>query len=234
MPESSELTAELFERVKALPAPKVPAIRPIRRELTRRLSGGDPGSLLALAEEIIDRSLNFAAVDLRWVACELVHYHPAALRSLDREDLERLGAGLNSWDSVDTFSLNLSGPAWRSGQIADSDLHLWAAAADRWWRRAALVSTVALNNRARGGRGDVERTRSVCRLLVADRDDMVVKAMSWALRELVKHDAAAVAGFLAEHDHTLAARVKREVRNKLNTGVKNPGISNRANESPSG
>jgi 3-methyladenine DNA glycosylase AlkD len=29
-------------------------------------------------------------------------------------------------------------------------------------------------------------------LLVDDRDDMVVKAMSWALRELAKHDPKAV------------------------------------------
>jgi 3-methyladenine DNA glycosylase AlkD len=59
-------------------------------------------------------------------------------------------------------------------------------------------------------------------MLMADRDDMVVKALSWALRELVVHDAAAVHRFLATHDDVLAARVKREVRNKLETGLKNP------------
>jgi hypothetical protein len=32
----------------------------------------------------------------------------------------------------------------------------------------------------------------------------------------------AVQGFLVEHDADLAARVKREVRNKLRTGLKNP------------
>jgi 3-methyladenine DNA glycosylase AlkD len=51
---------------------------------------------------------------------------------------------------------------------------------------------------------------------------MVVKAMSWALRELVVHDPAAVRGFLQEHGSTLAPRVKREVGNKLLTGLKNP------------
>jgi len=49
-----------------------------------------------------------------------------------------------------------------------------------------------------------------------------VKAMSWALRELVQHDPKAVRGFLAKHEDALAARVKREVRNKLTTGLKNP------------
>ena len=66
------------------------------------------------------------------------------------------------------------------------------------------------------------RTLAVCRLLVADHEDMVAKAMSWALRELVVHDPEAVRGFLKEHAGTLAARVKREVQNKLNSGLKNP------------
>jgi 3-methyladenine DNA glycosylase AlkD len=57
---------------------------------------------------------------------------------------------------------------------------------------------------------------------VDDRDDMVVKAMSWALRELVAHDPDAVRAFLSAHDDVLAARVKREVTNKLETGLKNP------------
>jgi 3-methyladenine DNA glycosylase AlkD len=62
----------------------------------------------------------------------------------------------------------------------------------------------------------------VCRLLIDDHDDMVVKALSWALRELVVHDPDAVSAFLSEHADVLAARVKREVRNKLTTGLKNP------------
>jgi len=57
----------------------------------------------------------------------------------------------------------------------------------------------------------------------ARRDiDMLVKAMSWALRALVLHDLQAVEAFLEEHDDVLAARVKREVRHKLTTGLKTP------------
>ena len=51
---------------------------------------------------------------------------------------------------------------------------------------------------------------------------MVVKAMSWALRELAKRDPAAVKRFMKEEGDDLAARVKREVGNKLATGLKNP------------
>jgi 3-methyladenine DNA glycosylase AlkD len=60
----------------------------------------------------------------------------------------------------------------------------------------------------------------ICTELIADRDDMVVKALSWSLRSLVWHDPAAVTAFLDEHQRDLAARVLREVNNKLNTGLK--------------
>lgn len=104
----------------------------------------------------------------------------------------------------------------------DELIHRWARSEDRWGRRGALVSTVALNVRSHGGMGDVPRTVAVCGTLVSDHDDMVVKAMSWALRELVVHDPDAVRVFLVDHDQALAARVTREVRNKLETGLKNP------------
>jgi 3-methyladenine DNA glycosylase AlkD len=60
----------------------------------------------------------------------------------------------------------------------------------------------------------------VCRRAVADRDDMVVKALSWALRSLVAWEREGVERFLAEHEAQLAPRVSREVRTKLRTGRK--------------
>jgi 3-methyladenine DNA glycosylase AlkD len=51
---------------------------------------------------------------------------------------------------------------------------------------------------------------------------MVVKALSWALRELIPHDPDAVRAFLNHNEEGHAARVKREVNHKLTTGVKNP------------
>jgi len=49
---------------------------------------------------------------------------------------------------------------------------------------------------------------------------MVVKALSWALRELSKRDPTSVAAFLREHEMRLASRVRREVKTRLETGRK--------------
>ena len=129
---------------------------------------------------------------------------------------------MSSWDAVDGFARTLSGPAWLQGMASDALIRRWAMSDDLWWRRAALVSTVALNMRSHGGAGDTWRTLEICELLAADHEDTVQKAMSWALRELVWHDADAVRSLLETRDDHIAARVKREVRNKLTTGLKNP------------
>jgi 3-methyladenine DNA glycosylase AlkD len=158
----------------------------------------------------------------RFVAYELILKHPAALAAVNARTAVALASTLADWAAVDTFACYIAGPAWRERQIADTVIRQWAVSRDRWWRRAAVVCTVALNNKARGGRGDPRRTIDICRRVIADRDDMVVKALSWALRELAKRDPAAARAFVTAHETHLAPRVRREVANKLNTGRKHP------------
>ena len=193
----------------------MPRVRPIRREFSRRVSSAQPTQVLEFAALLVD-------LDLRIWAYEIVHYHRPTLRMLDAETIECLGQGLVDWASVDVFGGYVAGPAWVNRQISDQDVHRWARSPDRWWRRTALVATVGLNTKARGGYGDAPRTLAVCELLADDRDDMIVKALSWSLRVLVPHDPEAVQHFLTTNQHRLAPRIKRETHNKLTTGLKNP------------
>jgi 3-methyladenine DNA glycosylase AlkD len=158
----------------------------------------------------------------RWIGYELIQGHREAFEHLGTTELEELGKGISSWETVDAFARTLAGPAWLHRQVPDQFILGWTKSSDRWQRRAALVSTVALNVRSKGGQGDTLRTMQVCRGLAGDQDDMVAKGLSWALRELVVHDPEAVWNYLDEYDKVLGARVKREVKNKLRTGLKNP------------
>jgi 3-methyladenine DNA glycosylase AlkD len=212
-----KLVASRFDaEIRALPVRNAPNVRAIRRRYSRELKLAEPAFVLDLVRELVK------VHGYRGMAYELILYHRDAFQRLGEAEVEELGRGINSWGSVDSFARLVSGPAWRDGQVSDELICRWARSEDRWWRRAALVSTVALNVRSQGGTGDVPRTLGVCRLLVDDPDDMVVKALSWALRALVVHDPDAVRSFLEEHEDRLAARVKREVGNKLTTGLKNP------------
>jgi 3-methyladenine DNA glycosylase AlkD len=207
---------EFDAEIRALSVRNSPNVRKIRRRYSRLLKGYSPDFILDLVRTLI---LDYG---YRGPAYELLASHRAAFERLGEAEVEALGHGINSWWAVDSFARLLAGPAWLQGLIADELITRWALSTDHWWRRAALVSTVALNVRSHGGAGDTPRTLAVCRLLADDPEDMVVKALSWALRELVVHDPQAVEAFLQKHEGDLAARVKREVRNKLTTGLKNP------------
>jgi 3-methyladenine DNA glycosylase AlkD len=212
--DPAAVAGEIDREIRALPAQGVQPVRAVRRAWSRRLRAAPAEAVADVAVALVDRQ--------RWVAYELLYHHPGALDHLGVEEVERLGEGMADWGSVDAFGCSVSGPVWRRGGLPDAAVQRWAASPDRWWRRAALVSTVPLNLRSRGGTGDPGRTLDICRRLAADGDDMVVKALSWALRELVVWDPEAVRGFLDDHDGVLAARVRREVRSKLETGRKHP------------
>lgn len=208
-----ELASEIEHDLGDLPEQRTAPMRRVRRDFSKRIADQPPEFVLGLARHLL------AAGENRWIAYELIADHAGPFQSLDRRTVEELGAGVDSWHTVDTFARTISGPAWLHGLIETEVVAKWARSLDRWWRRAALVSTVALNV-PHGGRGDVNRTLEICTLLVEDHDDMVVKALSWALRALVVHDPKAVQGFLEGHREELAAHVICEVTNKLETGVK--------------
>lgn len=209
---------EIVRRVSDLHPRNTANLRSLRREFSKRLTKAEPTFIIAIASRLLEER----AMDYRFIAYELICSHRQALQSLRSSDLKSLGRGIDNWAAVDTFACYLAGPAWRGKQVPDSLIHRWARSKDHWWRRAAVVCTVALNNKTRGGRGDAPHTLRVCRMLIKDRHDMVVKALSWALRELAKRHAKPVQEFLEKYEDKLAARVVREVKNKLKTGLKNP------------
>jgi 3-methyladenine DNA glycosylase AlkD len=214
--DADQLAREIDSQLVALSSRTAAAMRAVRRQYSQRLAAVKPGFAIRLALRLLGQSDCLC----RFVAYEIVSHHRPAFESLTPGQLLRLGHGLDSWNSVDGFACYLSGPIWREGRLPDAVVIGWAQSEDRWWRRAALVSTVALGRRGRAD--DARRTVEICARLVFDRDDMVVKALSWALRELGKKNPEEARRFLANHQRNLAALVIREVENKLTTGPKNP------------
>jgi 3-methyladenine DNA glycosylase AlkD len=147
---------------------------------------------------------------------------PSARDGLSAKQLEALAAGNDNWAAVDCFCSTLSGPQYSAGILAPAVLERWARSRDPWRRRAALATVATAFQRASlRARSPVPPSVRVCALLVDDRHDHVVKALSWALRNLSIRDRAVVERFLVDHGERLAARVEREVRTKLTTGTKN-------------
>jgi 3-methyladenine DNA glycosylase AlkD len=202
--------------IAALARCNVASVRAVRRRYSRALKSEPAEDVLHFVRALLADG-DWPA---RLVACETLESHKAAMRLLNNDLAEEMAQGLSDWGSVDLLGVTVLGQAWREGLVSDAMIEAWSRSPDRWRRRLALVATVPLNSRARGGYGDARRTLRVCRILLNDRDDMVVKAMSWALRELAKRDPKAVKLFVEKEHAQLAARVRREVRNKLTTGLK--------------
>jgi len=211
--DRAAIVVRTLAELRALPQRKVPPVRAIRKALSAQLRAVGARDVVAIGAAL-------AREEPRWLGYEVVTRHRAALASLTLRDIERM-AILDSWYAVDAFGLYIGGPAWRDGQIGIVAVKRWAKSGDFWWRRAALVSTVPLNQKSHGNGYRTDDTLAICALLIDDRQDMVVKALSWALRVLASRDPKAVRAFLDAHAGRLAARVKRETNTKLVTGTKN-------------
>lgn len=196
---------------------KAAELRKVINEWREKLTYFTAEQWIVLSLELVDRDIH----ECQLTAFEFLWKNKKALQALSFDQIIALGKNLDNWASVDSYCLYITGYSWRTGKLQDSNIEHWAISENRWNRRTALVSTVPLNLRARGGTGDVERTLRICKMLINDYDDMVVKAMSWALRELSKSDKQAVILFMDEHKDQLHSRVKREVDTKLRTGKKN-------------
>ncbi|MFO7862535.1 MAG: DNA alkylation repair protein, partial [Salinivirgaceae bacterium] len=116
--------------------------------------------------------------------CHHLAYHfleqeKKTLAALTAQECKNYAVCIDNWVLSDTYSTFVLGVLWRDGRITDEDIYQLVNAEDVWEKRCALVSTVALNQKARGGKGDVPRTIALCQKAVADKRPMIVKALSW-------------------------------------------------------
>jgi 3-methyladenine DNA glycosylase AlkD len=99
---------------------------------------------------------------------------------------------INNWDLVDVSAAPIVG-----GYLLDrSRRPLTKLAKSRllWERRIAIIATMEFLPH-----GEVEESLRIAELLVADREDLIHKAVGWVLREVGKRDLAAEEAFLSRH-----------------------------------
>jgi 3-methyladenine DNA glycosylase AlkD len=196
---------------------RTPDFRVLIKEWWVEIKNWPPEKLIVFAKELVETRI----FECNQLAYELLSKNKNALSLLKLKDLEELGKNMDNWATTDCFSVMISGWAWRENQITDADVLNWLETGNLWWRRAAIVSTVALNLKSRGGKSDAKRTLMICEKVINNREPLIVKALSWALRELSKSDKPAVEKFMEEYDSQMAGLVRREVYTKLETGRKN-------------
>ncbi len=194
-----------------------PQLKAILKELKAATKDFSPTEKIALAKSLIDTEV----FECHQLGFDYIDNNRKTIPHLFMEDINHLGSHLDNWVSTDYFGSYILGGAWQRGVVDIETILEYAHSEDFWKRRVALVATVALNQKARGGKGDTNQTLRICNELKTDHHDMIVKAMSWALRILSQVDRNSVIEYLEENQALLHPRVIREVNRKLDTGKKN-------------
>ncbi len=115
---------------------------------------------------------------------------------------------INNWDLVD-----LSAPQIVGAYLTDKSrrpLYRLAKSSWLWDRRISILATFHF---IRGG--DFGDTLKIAEILLADREDLMHKAVGWMLREVGKRDVAALDDFLGRHCRAMPRTMLRYAIERL-------------------
>ncbi len=195
---------------------RVPRLREIARGWWRDHKDISREDLLALVEALWAGGSR----EERQLVIFLLERFKRWIPTLTWADFDRWRHDLDNWETTDGMA------QWVFGRwlLANPDARLHhlrnlIADEDVWSRRLALIATVWLNR----GRKDLsfpDLTLELVDQVKDERHPMITKAVSWALRGLIKKHPQRVAAYLGANREMLAPHAVREVDNKLRTGPK--------------
>ncbi len=115
---------------------------------------------------------------------------------------------VNNWDLVDVSAEHILGPLLAAGQ---SDLFDTLLASARVWERRLAVLAGFHTIR----QGNTAPTLAMAEFLLADRHDLIHKAVGWMLREAWKRTPEPVEAFLRKHQRAMPRTMLRYAIEKL-------------------
>ena len=165
------------------------------RELARSIHAQHKDSwsvdeAMACADVLIaDRHLEAKGVGIELVARFRRDFTPRLLHAWRRWLAENHSA---NWATTDAICGALIGPLLLQQPELCQQMRAWARHRNMWVRRASIVGLIA---RARRGES-LDLVYEIARRLHGDREDLIQKAVGWALREAGKTDMARLERYL--------------------------------------
>lgn len=99
---------------------------------------------------------------------------------------------INNWDLVDLSAPHIVGAYLL--KRSKKELHILAKSNNLWERRIAIISTFTFIKS-----NQFSETKKISKMLLADKEDLMHKAVGWMLREVGKRDMKTEEEFLKTH-----------------------------------
>jgi 3-methyladenine DNA glycosylase AlkD len=145
---------------------------------------------MAFADELIeDRYLEAKSIGIEVVARYRRDFTPRLLAAWKRWLCDNHSA---NWATTDAICGALVGPLLLQHPELGARLRVWARDRNMWVRRASIVGLIG---RARRGES-LDLVYEIARRLHPDKEDLIQKAVGWALREAGKADMARLERYL--------------------------------------
>jgi len=129
-------------------------------------------------------------------ATEAKSYYTFYLKALKKEQID-------NWDLIDVSAPTI-GQYLLTEKGALATLRTMAKSKNLWVRRAAILFTFASLRI-----GDTKPTLEISKVLLKDGQDLMHKAVGWALREVGKRNPAQLRDFLEEHGQKMSRTTLR-------------------------
>lgn len=186
----------------------VPGTRRAVKAAVSAHPGLDPADLVAWALALWREPVH----ERRLAAVEMLTLAAPRLAAADLATVERLVRESLTWALVDGLAINVAGEIALRDPASWPLIDVWAADADFWVRRSALL---ALLRPIRCGRPSLPRFTRYAEPMLAEREFFIRKAIGWVLRELARDDPAWVASWTEQHMSGMSGVTFREAVRQL-------------------
>jgi 3-methyladenine DNA glycosylase AlkD len=191
---------------------------PDLRRTAKKWVRNNQDSDTATVEQIAVSLWSARSRDERLLGLEILRWFPGAVERLPESLLFEWSGEIDSWPVCDLLGTAIVGRWILAGPPERKQFLYRLVQEDGVWRpRLAIVSTVPI---IRSGEVPVDYSLSLLDRVLGRQEPLIVKAVSWSLRDMAKRDRRRAQRYLRDRDDLLPALVRREVGNVLRTGRK--------------
>lgn len=145
--------------------------------------------------------------ELRMAAVTILDLYSPSLQAKDLRLIEKLLRESKTWALVDNLAASVVGPLWDRFPELSVEIDQWAADADFWIRRSALLASLKA---LRAGDGDFERFAGYADGMLEEKEFFIRKAIGWVLRDTSRKRPELVAAWVGPRTHRMSGVTIRE------------------------